>query len=303
MTERHEPTPEFRAFLESEIARAMRRGRRPGLLERTRGLRVRTLLPIAIALLLGVAVGAMPGRIQEAKDRKSLAALAKMEEQLAAMRLELARSAYEEAKRKFEVGVLGKTSLVAAEAELRAMEAKLARIRVNEEEIQATAAPPRDEISAPVVGSRDFVSERLRLDLMAAQQRLSSVEAAAGEAQRRVDVGTASRVALLEAQAELSRAESDLRRIASALDLRKEVISRSIPPADAERRLQRLELMSEADVARTLHQLAEERVSNLRRMYEIGRADQLELKRAEVEVLERRAEMEAIARRLQLLDR
>jgi len=165
------------------------------------------------------------------------------------------------------------------------------------------AAPPRDEISASVVGSRDFVGERLRLDLIAAQQRLSSVEAAAGTAQRRVEVGTASRVALLEGQAELSRAKSDLRRIASALDLRKEVISRSIPPADAERRLQRLELMSEADVARTLHQLAEERVANLRRLHEIGRADQLELKRAEVEVLERRAEMEAIARRLQLLDR
>jgi len=164
------------------------------------------------------------------------------------------------------------------------------------------AAPPRDEISASVVGSRDFVGERLRLDLIAAQQRLSSVEAAAGTAQRRVEVGTASRVALLEGQAELSRAKS-VAASASALDLRKEVISRSIPPADAERRLQRLELMSEADVARTLHQLAEERVANLRRLHEIGRADQLELKRAEVEVLERRAEMEAIARRLQLLDR
>jgi len=164
------------------------------------------------------------------------------------------------------------------------------------------AAPPRDEISASVVGSRDFVGERLRLDLIAAQQRLSSVEAAAGTAQRRVEVGTASRVALLEGQAELSRAKS-VAASASALDLRKEVISRSIPPADAERRPQRLELMSEADVARTLHQLAEERVANLRRLHEIGRADQLELKRAEVEVLERRAEMEAIARRLQLLDR
>ena len=263
---------------------------------------LRAFGPVFVALILGVAVGAVPGQVQDAKQRELLTTAAQAEEQLVAMRLDLARTALEEARRKFEVGLLTRTSLVAAESALRGMESRLAKIRLDTEEIQATSRAPRDEISAPLVGSRDFVTERLRGDLRAAEQRLSLAEAATLEARRRYEVGTASPLALREAETDVTRAKSDLQRLAAKLALRKQFVAGGVEVADVERRMQRLELQHDADIAETLLKLAQDRLANLQKKYEIGTADQIELKRAELDVLERRAELASIGKRLKMLE-
>jgi len=66
--------------------------------------------------------------------------------------------------------------------------------------------------------------------------------------------------------------------------------------------MQRLELQHDADVAQTLLKLAEDRLANLRTKYEVGTADQIEVKRAELDVLERRLEVASIGKRLKMLE-
>jgi outer membrane protein TolC len=224
------------------------------------------------------------------------------EEHMAPMRHDLAKSAFEEAKKKFEVGMMTRTSLLGAESDLRTTEANLARVRLNLEEIQASSAAPRDEISAPLVGSRDFVSERLRLDILAAQQRLTALQQQLQETQMRVEVGTAGPVALLEVQSEVVRANADFLGLAMKLDLRKRFLTEHLEVPDIERQVQRADLMRDADVAKQRLALAKERLANVHRMFEIGQADQIEVKRAELDVLERQADTQLIAKRLQLLD-
>ena len=236
-----------------------------------------------------------------AKQREMLTAVSRAEEQLAMTRLNLAKTEYDAARRKFDVGLIPPASLAAAEADVRAMESNLARIRLNQEEIQATAAPPRDELTAPLAGSRDFVSERMQIDLVAAQQRLSSLEAALAGAQRRFDVGTAPALSVLEAQTEVARAKGQLQLLAGRLDLRREFLKQRLPPADVELRAQRMDLTQQMQVAREQQNLAQQRLEELRRRLDIGRADQLDVKRAELEVLEQRAELQALQRRLEEL--
>ena len=65
------------------------------------------------------------------------------------------------------------------------------RARYNIEEITATSQPPRDELSAPLVGGRDFVKDRIMLDLAAAQERLTTAEKVYSETERRARVGAA----------------------------------------------------------------------------------------------------------------
>jgi DNA-directed RNA polymerase specialized sigma24 family protein len=71
--------------------------------------------------------------------------------------------------------------------------------------------------------------------------------------------------------------------------------------AEIERRLQRLDVLHDAEVAKALHGMAKERLDSLRKLVEIGLAAPIDVKRAEVELLERAAELQAIARRLEML--
>lgn len=301
MSARHEPTPEFRAFLETEVASAVRREARSSSWATRNARRFRTPVLMVTAFLVGAAAASLPAQVQDAKQRETLTATSRVEEQLAATRLDLARAAFEDARRKFEVGLIPPTSLAAAEAEVKAMESNLARIRLNQEEIRATAAPPRDELTAPLAGSRDFVSERLQLELRGAQQRVSSLEAALQGVQKRLDVGTAPQMAVLEAQTELSRARGELQVLAGRLDLRREFLKESLPPADVELRVQRMDLTQRLQAARAQQNLAQQRLDQLRRLLDVGRADQLDVKRAELEVLEQRAALQALQRRLEEL--
>lgn len=303
MTGLHEPTPEFRSFLEAEITRALRREAR---FDRTvRGAprrRLRSAAIVVATLALGAAAGAAPAQIQDARQRERLLSAAQAEERLAVLRLEIARAAYDDARRGFEVGLVGRASLAAADAERQAAEASVLRIRLDQEEIRATAAPPRDDIAAPMVGSRDFVSERLRLELPAAQQRLTSAEQEAAEVERRYRVGAVHRLALLDAQAEVARAKRELQRLAGKLDLREAFLQQGLSVAEVENRLARLELLNDAELARQLHAVAEERLEDLRQRHAVGLVDRIEVMRAEVDVLERAAELQAISRRLEAID-
>jgi hypothetical protein len=264
--------------------------------------RLRSAAILVAALALGAAAGAAPAQVQDARQREQLTSVAQAEQQVLLMRHELARVAYAEAHARFQVGVIGRESLAAAEAELRSMESRVARNRIDLEEIRAAAAPPRDEISAPLLGDRDFVSERLRLDLHGAQRQLTAAEVAVGEAERRHRVGAATRAALLEPQITHARATSEMQRLAGMLSLRQAFIEENLPVAEVERRVQRHELVVEAELARVLHDFAVDRLAWLREQHALGQASELEVMRATVEVMERATMKLQIAQRLEMLD-
>lgn len=303
MTALHEPAPEFRNALETKIVSALRRDAHsaPLMLTRRRQ-RLRSAAVLVAALALGAAAGAAPAQVQDARQREQLTVVAQAEYQVLLMRYDLARVAFAEARARFDTGVIGRESLAAAEAELRTMETRVARIRLNLEEIRAAAAQPRDEISAPFVGDRDFVSERLRLDLAGAQHHLTSAEMAVDEAERRHRVGATTGLALLEPQIALAHARSEMQRLAGMLQLREAFLQENLTVADVERRVQRHELVVEAERARILHGIAVDRLANLRERQALGAAEQLEVMRANVQVMERQMEMLQIARRLEMLD-
>jgi len=99
----------------------------------------------------------------------------------------------------------------------------------------------------------------------------------------------------------LARAEGDLRLLAAKQELRREYLERDLTVAEAERRLQQLELQQEVEAVGALHKVAQERLAYLRELWTIGKVEEIDVKRAELELLERAAEWRAANRRLQLL--
>jgi hypothetical protein len=297
----HDITPEFRAHLEWQVESSLRRESRFAAPVARPMARWRTALAMIAAFAIGGIAVAASGEWQDARQRDAMIEAAQSEEALARLRVQLAEAEYQEARRRFETGAAGRETLQAAEQQLRAMLAALKRIVLDMEEIRATSVAPRNDLQAPLVGDRDFVRERLRLQLEAAQQALVAAEQAMTEAQKRIEVGIAPPIAKVQAEREVAEARAQLQQAGAALELRQRLLKGEIKPEQTAAMLRRMELTLQRERLQRDVELANMRVQELRRLVEVGVTSQLELKRAEVDLLERRSALAAIARELATL--
>ena len=299
VTDLHRPTPEFRERLEWEVTRTLRRERRLADHRRLRGRgRFRTAAVVLAAIVLGSTAGLASAQIRDAARRDSLLEAAQAELGLARVRLELAQAQLDDARRRTQLGVPGAPSIAAAEAEQRAMQARALRVQLNIEEIRAAAQSPRDDLNAPLVAGRDFVTERLRLDLLAAQQRLLAAEEGQAEAERRLRVGAGSDLARLEAGLEVGRARAAMAALAEVRNLRAEFLERGTAIEELLRRRQVAELRQDVLLAQQAVSVARERLLLLERRRAVGAAQELEVLRARVLLREREMELQLLGRRL-----
>ena len=301
LSESHEPTPEFRANLEWQIQSALRRETRFAAAIGRPAAGLRTAIVVLAALVVGGLSGVASGELQDARRKDMLIESTKSEEALVRLRVDLARAGYDEARSRFEVGMAGRETVQAAENELRAMETALARLRLDLEEIQISSTAPRNDLQAPLIGKRDFVRERLQLELAQAQRGLAAAEQGLSQVQSRLDVGTAPPAAVLQAQTELSQARAQMEQLRSTVDLRQRFLKGEIKAEALSSTFRRMELRLQGERLDREVTIARGRVDEVRSLVEIGRATPLELKRAEVELLEREVELKRVRRELEML--
>ncbi len=297
----HEPTAEFRAHLEWQLGSALRRESRFTAPIDTGKPRLRAVLMVLVALAVGGIAVAASERVQDARKRDTLLEAARSEESLVRLRLDLARADLQDAMGRFEVGAGGRETLLDAQRQVRELETVLRRIQLDLQEIQATSAAPRTELHAPLVGERDFVRERLQLELDAAQHVLKTAEQEAAEARKRLEIGLGPRAALLGADAQVAEARARMQQLRSSLELRQRLLRGEIKAEEVATVTRRLELTLRRERVEREMGIARARVGELRRQVEVGLTTQLELKRAEVELLEREIELQGIRRELEAL--
>ena len=273
----HRPTPEFRDYLEGEIVREFRRDRSFA--------RLRIAAVIFATLAAGTTAGLASAQIRENAQRDSLLESAQSDLALIGLRLELARARVADVNSKFKVGVVGQVAVGAAESELRQMEAEAARARVNVDEIKVSSMPPRDDLNAPLVGTRDFVTERLQLDLFAAQQRLTATEQALAEAEPRFRVGMVSELSLQQAGMDVTRARAALGTLAERRKLRKEFVDQGTPGEQLNRRFQQAQVRFDAMTASEEVKLLRKRLKALEDQHAVGAAAELDVLRAKVDLV------------------
>jgi hypothetical protein len=297
----HAPSAEFRASLEGEIVRALRRETSFDAPARARD-RFRSVALLTAGLLFGVGVQFASAQVGDARQRSELERAAEVERGVAALRLDLARTAHERARQRVEIGAISRQLELEAAAEVRLREMELARLHYDLEEIRASAGAPRDELWAPLVGRRDFVRQRLTVRAVASQQRLTLAEARAAEAERGFRAGVVSAHALGDAQAEAAQAKQEFQVLAQKLMLRDEFLKSGLPSEEVTRRIQRIELRSEMERAIRQLELARVRVDRARRQSIVGVADELEVKRAELEVLEQTVRLDRLRTALRMAE-
>jgi len=299
--ESHEPTPEFRAHLEWQIETALRRETRLTSPVTGGARQLVTGLLVVAALATGAIAGLASGRVQDARERDRLTDSARSEEALIRVRLDLAQTELQAAQRKFDVGLIGPESLLAAQRQLKALEASLARTQLDIEEIRATSSTPRTNLDAPLVGGRDFVSERLNLDLKDAQRELAMAEQTVTQAMQRVEVGIAPPTVRLQAETDLAKARARMQQLIATLDLRQRYLKGEIKREALAPAARRTELTFQLESTQREIDLLGARVAEVHSQLEIGRAGELDVKRAEVELLERQLQLKRIQQELDAL--
>jgi outer membrane protein TolC len=293
----HAPTPEFRAALEREVIEAFRE-QRP-----SRFSRFRIPMTLAAGLVLGMATQLAVGQVQKQRERSELEISLDVKRAIAGSRLELAKAAYEQAKKSFDVGATSMAALLAAEAEVREQEAAAYRLQADLQEVRETANAPRDELWAPLVNGRDFVRDRLNADAAAAQKRLASAEAAASEVERSFNAGVATKAALEEARTAVEQARSDLDLTAYKLTLRRQALDQQATPQVITQRLERFEVARGIQRTQLRMQLLQNYYATASLRVAAGAVDSLELLRLRVKLLETSEEIRRLQAQLQRLPR
>ena len=299
--EAHEPSPQFRAHLEWQIASALRRESRFDEPVRHRWGSLSAVVMVLVAFALGGMAVAASEQVQDARQKDRLIESVSAQEAMLKMRLDLARAEVQQAQRRVEVGMLEREKLLEIERQAQAIQALLAKLRLDKEEVSASAAPPRDDLDAPLVNGRDFVRERLLVEMQIARNDVAVQEALVAQAVRRLASGITTKIAMQQLEAELEQALSALRLLQGKIELRERALKGGMKPEEAARAQRQLELkISEARLQMEI-ELSRKQLQEMRRMVETGVATQIELKRVELQLLEKEVELQTLRRTIETL--
>lgn len=229
MSDLHDPDPQFIAHLEWQVASEARRRERFGAalvdppLRRLVGLRpLAAACLLGVGLVLGTAGTVVANSLSGRQERQDLLKLIEIERELCHIELALVereRGAFEAlVKEGFESTSAG----APLRDEERALRMRSVVLGLNAEEIQASGVKPNDRLSAPLVGGRDFVTERLTAEIPRLNGRVAEAQAIQERTSSLVRQGMENQAALEEAEGARVRASVDVDSVKQRLALRAE---------------------------------------------------------------------------------
>lgn len=303
MTNNHQPTPEFEQFLEWQIASAMRRNDRfaaPAAPTASRRYLVTAAIAV-VSLLVGAGGVTASVRIGERQDKQTLVTQQETEIRLMEMQLAIAQKSLDEAKRRVSIGIADQGA--AREADLARAEimTKFEKLKLNLDEVRLSGKPVRDDLTSPKIQDRDFVAERLELDLRQMSAHVADAEAQLAAMTRRRDVGLATATAAAEAEVQRAKAMADLRVLQAQLELRKQFAEGKLTAGEAQRQRVLTVTAAELEAARVRYTAAEARFNFVQRQSRVGLATEVELLKAQLQMLETKQEIAVLEAKLKTI--
>ena len=165
MSKRFEPDTQFVDRLEWQLASEFRRREHlkpaPGRIAVPRSVAVLSL--VAGVLLLGVAATKAADLIKDSWRKKIEVARLETEVKIKTALLDLKKDMAAQAETRFSLGLISEEEALDSKRTVARAASELEKARLDLEEVRGSGDAPRDELYAPLVGGRDFVSERLEI--------------------------------------------------------------------------------------------------------------------------------------------
>ncbi|HOW84837.1 MAG TPA: hypothetical protein P5119_05735 [Candidatus Aminicenantes bacterium] len=236
MSDRYEPDPQFVDKLEWQLASEFRRGSRlkpaPGRIAVPR-----TVVGLSLAagvLLLGVAATKAADLIKDSWRRKIEVARLETEVKIKRAFLAFTRDAAAKAEDRFSLGLVDEDECLASKRAADRTAIEVRRAGLDLEEAKVSGEAPRNELYAPVVGGRDYVSERLELEREARGFDRDLAQARENRLLRLFELGLVSREELGGSRTSLASEEAALQRIEKRLALRKAFLTGGLSAEELE---------------------------------------------------------------------
>ena len=302
MTDQHQPRPEFVSQLEWQIQTAIQR--RDRFAEPVRGgnwTTMRIALIVLGSVFMGAAGAVATEGVQESRLRELLLAQIETHIGLAALDLEIAGSKLSEVRRQHQAGLIGEEVLLGAEVGYREAETRIQALHLDQEEIRSTGQEPKNELSAPLVGGRDLVAERIRLRLLVAQEHASLASHQLARIQDLAGVGAVHADQLADATFALEEAQHHVVALQTRLVLRQRFLDTELSPGEVEREYRLSEVSGQLRLQTLHYERARTRVDRLRELVEAGAVPESQLRLAQLQLQQRELEIELVQQRLQQL--
>jgi outer membrane protein TolC len=237
----------------------------------------------------GVVAVAYEARLSEQRDLL----LGNFEQRaiLAKQQLALTTQQLREMEQRVSVGIEPQESVRDVRFKVREAEAELKTIEVDIEEIRATGREPMHALSAPLISGRDFVTERLRVEMSVPAAALELEKMRAQAARSRFEIGMANAIDVEAAGTRVIELESAVEVFQRKIGVRQTFLKGGLTAAVADLR----GLEAETDLRRTALarriEFARRQVGEVKSRVETGTANPLNLAEAELRVQELQLEM------------
>jgi outer membrane protein TolC len=244
---------------------------------------------VSMAMGGGVVAAAYEARLGE--HRELLLGTFEQRAAIATQRLALATDQLRNVQQRVSIGIEPQESVRDAQFKVSEAEAELKSIELDIAEIRVTGREPTIALSAPLVSDREFVTERLRVEMSVPVAALELEKVRAQAAKTRFNVGLASAIDVEAAGTRLIELESAVELFQRKIGIRQTFLKGGLQAAVADLR----GLEAEADLRRKALarriDFARRQVADLQARTETGAANPLNLAEAKLHLQELQLEM------------
>jgi hypothetical protein len=246
----------------------------------------RSVVALSLAaglLLMGVAATKAADVIKDSWRKKIEVARLETEVKIKRAFLELKNEKADGAEERFSLGLVSEDEALTAKLGAERSASDLERSLLDLEEVKASGEAPRDELYAPLIGGRDFISERLEVEKKILKSDLDLRRARIERTLRkRIDLGVVPKSALDEFQASLSGQEAALEDLEKRLTLRRRFRAGEISAGELEIQARMSAAEKELKEARSSIDMIRTRLEDLRAKQAAGLITSEEVKGAQL---------------------
>lgn len=236
MNKIHEPDSQFVERLEWQLSSEYRRTNR---LKSSSGKIAVSRRMVAIGvmvgiLMTGVAITKAADYIKDSWRKKIEIARVETDVELKKVHLDSIRDMASEAKMRVANGLIREDEYKCMEVAVANAELDFQRSMLNLEEVKMSGDIPRNELYAPIVGGRDFVSERLEVEKKTMELNLEQLKIQARRLTQLAEQKLVRRIETDQIQAEIVNRKMMIDKIQERLDLRTRFLAEEITAHEVE---------------------------------------------------------------------
>jgi Outer membrane efflux protein len=294
MQHKHEPRDEFVGELERHLSREVRLRNRSAEPHGWRAWPMKSAFAavglMLVSMSLGAAALAAAYQVQDNDRRDVLVSSYQRRADLARQRVKIAADQLQSVERRVSVGMANRDEVLEGQMRVAEADAQLKSIELQIEEIRATSREPMMELSSRASG-RDFITERLRIEMLVPEAALDLERSRVREIERRAEVGTADPNDVAAARGRVFALEAAVQGYRRKLDIRQKFVKGEIDAVETELRVQESDAEQRRRTLAPQIDAARKAAENAARRFDVGVAPQIDVARARLYVQELETEL------------